>query len=64
MDGADGGEGGLGTGGEGGSGVTDGGVGGSVAALRIVGDYVGINGLIDDPIARLAPIGNVREYQN
>jgi hypothetical protein len=29
-----------------------------------IGDFVGVNGFIDDPTDKLAPIGNVREYHN
>ena len=31
---------------------------------QTVADYVGVNGFIDDPIEKLAPIGVVREYHN
>lgn len=37
--------------------------GGTASALT-VGDYVGVNGLITDSLAMLAPIGVVREYHN
>jgi hypothetical protein len=30
----------------------------------IVSDFIGVNGFIDDPVDKLAAIGNVREYHN
>jgi hypothetical protein len=49
------------------SGTTDGGTtpDGSAPVLHpTIGDFVGINGFIDDPTDKLAAIGNVREYHN
>jgi hypothetical protein len=50
---------GLGTSGSGGS------AGGAVAATGPrVSEFLGVNGFIDDPVEKLAAIGNVREYHN
>jgi hypothetical protein len=34
------------------------------AVGTLIGDFIGVNGFIDDPVMTLAPIGNVREYHN
>ena len=38
--------------------------GGSVATGPLVGDFLGLNGFIDDDPAKLAAVGNVREYHD
>jgi hypothetical protein len=38
--------------------------GGVVPKGTPMGEFLGVNGFIDDPIDRLAPIGTVREYHN
>jgi len=58
-----------GSGGVSDSGITGGGGstgsgGRSVATGPLVGDFLGINGFIDDDPAKLAAIGNVREYHD
>jgi hypothetical protein len=34
------------------------------APYPLVSDFIGVNGFIDDPVDKLATIGNVREYHN
>jgi hypothetical protein len=55
--------------GDGGSAHADGGGttpdGGAASNLGpLMGDFIGVNGFIDDPLDLLAPIGNVREYHD
>ena len=38
--------------------------GGNVATGPLVGDFLGLNGFIDDDPAKLAAVGNVREYHD
>jgi hypothetical protein len=38
--------------------------GGTVASGPLVGDFLGLNGFIDDDPAKLAAVGNVREYHD
>ena len=52
-------DGGSGTAAEGGGSVADAG-----RQVTTVGSFVGVNGLITDTVANLAPIGVVREYHN
>ncbi len=52
------------TAGHGGATGTAGTGGGAAAAGPRVSDFLGLNGFIDDPIDKLAAIGNVREYHN
>jgi hypothetical protein len=54
---------------DGGSTHTDGGTttgdGATASNLGpLMGDFIGVNGFIDDPVSLLAPIGNVREYHD
>ncbi len=51
------------SGGAGGA-ATGGTAGGSVATGPLVGDFLGLNGFIDDDPAKLAAVGNVREYHD
>ena len=51
------------SGGAGGS-TTGGAAGGSVATGPLVGEFLGLNGFIDDDPAKLAAVGNVREYHD
>ena len=51
------------SGGAGGS-ATGGAGGGSVATGPLVGEFLGLNGFIDDDPAKLAAVGNVREYHD
>ena len=44
--------------------MTGGAAGGSVATGPLVGDFLGLNGFIDDDPAKLAAVGNVREYHD
>ena len=46
------------------SGSADGGDAGALPKGAKVEDLLGVNGFIDDPIDKLAPIGTVREYHN
>jgi hypothetical protein len=48
----------------GGSSSGDGGDAGALPKGAKVEDLLGVNGFIDDPIDKLAPIGTVREYHN
>jgi hypothetical protein len=49
----------------GGDGAAAGGTaGGSVATGPIIGDFLGLNGFIDDDPGKLAAVGNVREYHD
>jgi hypothetical protein len=36
----------------------------TASAVFTMGDFIGVNAFIDDPTAKLVPIGNVREYHN
>ncbi len=51
------------SGGAGGAGA-GGTAGGNVATGPLVGDFLGLNGFIDDDPAKLAAVGNVREYHD
>ncbi len=59
-----GGDGNGGSSGSAGTGGTASATDGGTASGPTVGDYVGVNGLITDSLAMLAPIGVVREYHN
>jgi len=45
-------------------GGTDPGGGSTQETGTVVGDFLGVNGFIDDPTDKLAAIGNVREYHS